>query len=57
MGLLELERGHQRGHSAQLARQAAVVGRKVDHGEITGAVPVTNGTAVGDEFVAIECLR
>ncbi len=31
--------------------------RKVDPGEITGVVPVTNGTAVGDEYVAIECLR
>ena len=31
--------------------------RKVDHDEITGAVPVTNGSSVRDEFVAIECLR
>jgi hypothetical protein len=31
--------------------------RKVDRDDITGAVPVTNGTAVRDEFVAIECLR
>ena len=31
--------------------------RKVDHDEITGAVPVTNGTSVRDAFVAIECLR
>ncbi len=31
--------------------------RKVDHDEITGAVPSTNGSAVRDEFVAIECLR
>jgi hypothetical protein len=31
--------------------------RKVDRDEITGAVPVTNGTAARDEFVAIECLR
>jgi hypothetical protein len=31
--------------------------RKVDPGEITGAVPVTNGTAVSDEYIAIECLR
>jgi hypothetical protein len=31
--------------------------RRVDRDEITGAVPVTNGTAVRDEFVAIECLR
>ncbi len=30
--------------------------RKVDHDEITGAVPATNGSAT-DEFVAIECLR
>src|SRR5713101_2084018 len=31
--------------------------RRVDRDEITGAVPVTNGTAARDEFVAIECLR
>jgi hypothetical protein len=31
--------------------------RKVDHEEITGAVPTTNGTTARDEFVAIECLR
>ena len=31
--------------------------RKVDHDEITGAVPSTNGSSVRDEFVAIECLR
>ena len=31
--------------------------RKVDHDEITGAVPVTNGTSARDAFVAIECLR
>src|SRR3989441_13258480 len=31
--------------------------RKVDRDEITGAVPVTNGTSARDEFVAIECLR
>jgi hypothetical protein len=31
--------------------------RKVDRDEITGGVPVTNGTADRDEFVAIECLR
>jgi hypothetical protein len=31
--------------------------RKVDHDEITGAVPATNGSAARDEFVAIECLR
>jgi hypothetical protein len=31
--------------------------RKVDHDEITGAVPVTNGSSTRDEFVAIECLR
>jgi len=31
--------------------------RKVDHDEITGVVPTTNGTSARDEFVAIECLR
>jgi hypothetical protein len=31
--------------------------RKVDHDEITGAVPSTNGTSARDEFVAIECSR
>jgi hypothetical protein len=31
--------------------------RKVDHDEITGAVPSTNGSSARDEFVAIECLR
>jgi hypothetical protein len=31
--------------------------RKVDHDEITGAVPSTNGSGGRDEFVAIECLR
>jgi|SRR5262245_43135348 len=31
--------------------------RKVDHDEITGAVPSTNGAGGRDEFVAIECLR
>jgi|SRR5215470_7193498 len=31
--------------------------RKVDHDEITGGVPSTNGTSARDEFVAIECLR
>jgi hypothetical protein len=31
--------------------------RKVDRDEITGGVPVTNGTSARDEFVAIECLR
>ena len=31
--------------------------RKIDHDEITGAVPSTNGSSVRDEFVAIECLR
>jgi hypothetical protein len=41
--------------SRDYARAASF--RKVDHGEITGAVPVTNGTAVGDEYVVIECLR
>ena len=37
-------------------RQAASF-RKVDHDEITGAVPSTNGSSARDEFVAIECLR
>jgi hypothetical protein len=31
--------------------------RKVDREEITGAVPITNGTSARDDFVAIECLR
>jgi hypothetical protein len=31
--------------------------RKIDHDEITGAVPSTNGSSGRDEFVAIECLR
>jgi hypothetical protein len=31
--------------------------RKVDHDDITGAVPTTNGSAARNEFVAIECLR
>src|SRR5438046_5943200 len=31
--------------------------RKVDRDEITGAVPVTNGTSARDAFVAIRCLR
>jgi uncharacterized DUF497 family protein len=31
--------------------------RKVDHDEITGVVPSTNGSSARDEFVAIECLR
>src|SRR5437763_10715159 len=31
--------------------------RKIDHDEITGAVPSTNGTSARDEFVAIECSR
>lgn len=31
--------------------------RRVDHDEITGGVPTTNGTAARNEFVAIECLR
>ena len=31
--------------------------RSVDRDDITGAVPVTNGTSSRDEFVAIECLR
>lgn len=31
--------------------------RKVDEGEITGAVPSTTGSSARNEFVAIECLR
>jgi hypothetical protein len=31
--------------------------RKVDRGEITGAVPATNGSSAPDEFIAIECMR
>jgi hypothetical protein len=31
--------------------------RKVERAEITGVVPAANGTSVGDEYVAIECLR
>jgi hypothetical protein len=31
--------------------------RRVDQGEITGAVPTTTGSAARNEFVAIECLR
>jgi hypothetical protein len=31
--------------------------RKVDHDEITGAVPVTDGSGGNGEFVAIECQR
>ena len=31
--------------------------RKVDRDDITGAVPVTNGTSARDAFVAIECQR
>src|SRR5262245_63193596 len=31
--------------------------RKLDHDEITGGVPATNGSAGRDEFVAIECAR
>ena len=31
--------------------------RKVDHDEITGGVPATNGSSARDEFVAIECAR
>src|SRR4030081_1876015 len=31
--------------------------RKVDHDEITGAVPSTNGSSARDEFVAIECFK
>jgi hypothetical protein len=41
--------------SRDYARAASF--RKVDRDEITGAVPVTNGTSSRDEFVAIECLR
>ncbi len=41
------------------SRDFAQVGsfRKVDHDEITGAVPSTNGSAARNEFVAIECVR
>jgi len=31
--------------------------RRVDRGEITGAVPATNGSSAPDEFIAIECMR
>jgi hypothetical protein len=31
--------------------------RKIDHDEITGIVPRSNGSFARDEFVAIECLR
>jgi hypothetical protein len=31
--------------------------RKIDRDEITGAVPLTNGTSARGEFVAIECQR
>src|SRR6201993_1455753 len=31
--------------------------RQVDRGEITGAVPATNGSSAPDEFIAIECMR
>jgi hypothetical protein len=31
--------------------------RKMDHDEITGAVPSTTGSSGRDEFVAIECAR
>ena len=41
--------------SRAYARAAAF--HKVDRDEITGAVPITNGTSARDEFVAIECLR
>ena len=37
-------------------RQAASF-RKVDHDEITGAVPASNGSSARNEFVAIECFR
>ena len=41
--------------SRDYARAASF--RKVDRDDITGAVPITNGTSARDEFVAIECLR
>ena len=41
--------------SRQYAQAASF--RKIDHGEITGAVPTTTGSAARNEFVAIECLR
>jgi hypothetical protein len=41
--------------SRDFARAASF--RKVDHDEITGAVPSTSGAGGRDEFVAIECLR
>ena len=41
--------------SRDYARAASF--HKVDRDEITGAVPITNGTSARDEFVAIECLR
>jgi len=41
--------------SRDFARAASF--RKVDHDEITGAVPSTSGSGGRDEFVAIECLR
>ena len=41
--------------SRDFARAASF--RKVDHDEITGVVPSTNGSSARDEFVAIECLR
>jgi hypothetical protein len=41
--------------SHDFARAASF--RKIERDEITGAVPVTNGTSAKDEFVAIECLR
>jgi phosphosulfolactate phosphohydrolase-like enzyme len=41
------------------AREFAQVAsfRKIDHDEITGGVPSTNGSSSRDEFVAIECAR
>ncbi len=41
--------------SRDFARAASF--RKVDHDEITGAVPSTGGAGGRDGFVAIECLR
>src|SRR5947209_20482057 len=40
--------------SREYARAASF--RRVDRDEITGAVPVTNGSSAQDQFVAIECL-
>jgi hypothetical protein len=41
--------------SHDFARAASF--RKIEHDEISGGVPATNGTSAKDEFVAIECLR